>query len=420
MKERLIQILESIKFAFQALVINKMRTLLSVLGITIGIFCIISVLTVVDYMKNGIKSSIESLGTDVLYVMKWPWDFGEEYPWWKYMKRPDVSFQEMQDLERVFLSSEAIDKVAFTMSVNNYTIKAGDNSVSNFSGMAVSHYYEQMTNLNIQKGRYFTEFESKTGSASIILGSEMAKNLYDSRDPIGQELVYLGRKLTVIGVLEAQGDNLFGGNNDNSVLIPVNLLRKIMSTNRGRGEPMIMVKAGNNIPAEAVEDEVRGAMRNLRRLKPEMEDNFALNKSTMISKGVEPIYYMLTIGGWIIGGFSVLVGGFGVANIMFVSVRERTNQIGIQKSLGAKKIFILSQFLSESIMLTFLGGLIGIVFVFLLSLLFNQIMDINLNLSAQNFLIGNLISVVIGVVAGFVPAYSAAKMDPVETIRTKI
>ncbi len=420
MKERLIQILESIKFAFQALVINKMRTLLSVLGITIGIFCIISVLTVVDYMKNGIKSSIESLGTDVLYVMKWPWDFGEEYPWWKYMKRPDVSFQEMQDLERVFLSSEAIDKVAFTMSVNNYTIKAGDNSVSNFSGMAVSHYYEQMTNLNIQKGRYFTEFESKTGSASIILGSEMAKNLYDSRDPIGQELVYLGRKLTVIGVLEAQGDNLFGGNNDNSVLIPVNLLRKIMSTNRGRGEPMIMVKAGNNIPAEAVEDEVRGAMRNLRRLKPEMEDNFALNKSTMISKGVEPIYYMLTIGGWIIGGFSVLVGGFGVANIMFVSVRERTNQIGIQKSLGAKKIFILSQFLSESIMLTFLGGLIGIVFVFLLSLLFNQIMDINLNLSAQNFLIGNLISVVIGVVAGFVPAYSAAKMDPVEAIRTKI
>lgn len=420
MKERLIQILESIKFAFQALVINKMRTLLSVLGITIGIFCIISVLTVVDYMKNGIKSSIESLGTDVLYVMKWPWDFGEEYPWWKYMKRPDVSFQEMQDLERVFLSSEAIDKVAFTMSVNNYTIKAGDNSVSNFSGMAVSHYYEQMTNLNIQKGRYFTEFESKTGSASIILGSEMAKNLYDSRDPIGQELVYLGRKLTVIGVLEAQGDNLFGGNNDNSVLIPVNLLRKIMSTNRGRGEPMIMVKAGNNIPAEAVEDEVRGAMRNLRKLKPEMEDNFALNKSTMISKGVEPIYYMLTIGGWIIGGFSVLVGGFGVANIMFVSVRERTNQIGIQKSLGAKKIFILSQFLSESIMLTFLGGLIGIVFVFLLSLLFNQIMDINLNLSAQNFLIGNLISVVIGVVAGFVPAYSAAKMDPVEAIRTKI
>lgn len=420
MKERLIQILESIKFAFQALVINKMRTLLSVLGITIGIFCIISVLTVVDYMKNGIKSSIESLGTDVLYVMKWPWDFGEEYPWWKYMKRPDVSFQEMQDLERVFLSSEAIDKVAFTMSVNNYTIKAVDNSVSNFSGMAVSHYYEQMTNLNIQKGRYFTEFESKTGSASIILGSEMAKNLYDSRDPIGQELVYLGRKLTVIGVLEAQGDNLFGGNNDNSVLIPVNLLRKIMSTNRGRGEPMIMVKAGNNIPAEAVEDEVRGAMRNLRRLKPEMEDNFALNKSTMISKGVEPIYYMLTIGGWIIGGFSVLVGGFGVANIMFVSVRERTNQIGIQKSLGAKKIFILSQFLSESIMLTFLGGLIGIVFVFLLSLLFNQIMDINLNLSAQNFLIGNLISVVIGVVAGFVPAYSAAKMDPVEAIRTKI
>lgn len=420
MKERLIQILESVKFAFQALVINKMRTLLSVLGITIGIFCIISVLTVVDYMKNGIKTSIESLGTDVLYVMKWPWDFGEEYPWWKYMKRPDVSFQEMQDLERVFASSDAIDNLAFSMSVNNYTIKAGDNSVSNFSGMAVSHHYEEMTNLKIQRGRYFTEFESKTGSSSIILGSEMAKNLFDSKDPIGQELVYLGRKLTVIGVLEAQGDNMFGGNNDNSVIVPVNLVRKIMSTNRGRGEPMIMIKAGNGISAEAVEDEVRGVMRNLRRLKPEMEDNFALNKSTMISKGVEPIYNMLTVGGWIIGGFSVLVGGFGVANIMFVSVRERTNQIGIQKSLGAKKAFILSQFLSESIMLTFLGGLIGIVFVYLLSLLFNQIMDIELNLSAQNFFIGNLISVFIGVVAGLVPAYSAAKMDPVEAIRTKI
>ena len=392
---------ESIAFAMHALRANKLRTFLSLLGVTIGIFAIISVFTVVDAMEKNVRSSVESLGDRTVYVQKWPWIFGGDYPWWKYWQRPLPSIKEMQQLASRINSAEAL---SFEASVSGQAIKYLNNNIENATVMMVSHDFDKIKSFELSAGRYFSESESNSGRPVAILGSSVASGLYgDYNQAIGKDVNVLGRKLEVIGVFKEEGKSLMESEIDNNVVIPLNFGRNIINIRSDRIDPYIKVKIKDGISMQYASDEVKSIMRSLRRLRPIEEDNFAINQPSLLSNNITSLFSTLDIAGMIIGGFSILVGGFSIANIMFVSVRERTHQIGIQKSLGAKNYFILMQFLSEAIVLCVIGGLVGLLIIYILTLIISYAADFTLVLTMKNISLGIIISAAIGLISGFIP-----------------
>lgn len=405
---------ESYLFAFQAIIVNKLRTMLTLLGITIGIFSIISVFTVFDSMENKIKTSIDSLGDNVLFIQKWPWAFGSDYPWWKYMNRPVPKIKELTEIEK---KSDAYHAATFYAATQK-TVKYKSNSISNALILAVSKDYDRVMSLNIELGRYFTTSESVAGKNVAIIGKDIADNLFENSDPIGKEITVFGRKLSVIGVFKKEGEDTFGQSADKQVMVPVLFARNVIDLDSEGNDPTIIVRAKENISNQELKDELTGIMRSVRKLKPAAEDNFAINEMSLITKGFEGIFSTISIIGWIIGAFSLIVGGFGIANIMFVSVKERTNQIGIQKSLGAKNYFILLQFLFEAIFLSLIGGALGLIIIFIGTLIVTYGLDFSLTLSFSNIFLGLGVSFIIGLISGFIPAFSASRLNPVDAIRS--
>lgn len=404
---------ESLRFAVVALMVNKVRTVLSLLGITIGIFSIIAVFSVFDSLENTIRTEINSLGDNVLFIQKWPWMAGGgDYPWWKYWQRPEPSLQEMAELERRANTAKAF---AFMVGTSR-SISSGTATVEGVSVNAVSHEYAEVMPFDLEAGRYFTPLESQSGRNVIIIGAQVREAIFPDTDPIGQSVKVFGRRMEVIGLLRKQGENLFGNSNDKSAIIPVNFAHNVMDI-RERGTN-IVVKAKPGISNAELRDELTGLMRSVRKLKPAAEDNFAINEMDLINKSFDQLFGVIAIVGWIIGGFSLLVGGFGIANIMFVSVKERTSQIGIQKALGAKNYFILVQFLLEAVFLAVMGGIVGLAIVFLLALGVSSATSFTLTLSLQNILLGLFVSGFIGLLSGFLPAWSASRLDPVEAMRS--
>ncbi len=405
---------ESFNFAIHALTVNKLRTILSLLGITIGIFTIISVFTIVDSLERSIRSSVSELGSNVVYIQKMPWGGGGgEYKWWQYFQRPEPSYSDFEKLENRTTTTKALC-YAFAM---NKTLKNGLNSIENATVLPTTHDYYEIWNYDLGEGRYFSPQESKSGAPVAVIGSDIAEGLFGSQNPIGKDVKMMGRKMRVIGVFEKRGQSLVGQNIDEFMVVPMNFARAIMNVEDQNGA-FIMAMTKDNVELVAMKDELRGLMRSIRKLKPKADDNFALNEMSLLSSGLDVLFGIVGAAGAVIGGFSILVGGFGIANIMFVSVRERTNQIGIQKSLGAKNYFILLQFLLESIVLCLIGGSLGILIVYLLLLVFGPSIDFDIMLSLKNVIQGLSISAVIGVISGFIPAYIASRLDPVEAIRS--
>ncbi len=401
---------ESYLFAIHEIKVNKVRTLLSLLGITIGIFCVISVLSVFDSMEKKIKTSIESLGDNVLYIQKWPWLFTSNYPWWKYINRPVPTLNELKAIQERSLSCGA----AAFISGTSRTVKSDRRSLKDVTVMAVSHDYEKLRTLELAEGRYFSPLESSAGRNVVLLGSEIAGKLFEDQSAAGKSIKIYGRRAEVIGVFKKEGNNL-GESLDQQVMVPVLYANNLLDIDR---DGAIVVKPRDGIPKEELKDEITGIMRSLRKLKPGAEDNFAINEISVISNKFDEFFTIMSLIGWVIGGFSLLVGGFGIANIMFVSVKERTNIIGIQKALGAKNYFILLQFLFESVFLSLLGGLSGLLIIFLLSLLATYALDFELMLSLGNILLGLSVSILIGLLSGIIPSWSASRMDPVEAMRS--
>ena len=405
---------ESAFFAWGSVVANKLRTLLTLLGITIGIFAIISVFSVVDALENSIRGSIASLGENVIYIQKWPWEFGSDYPWWRYINRPTPRLSELDEIISRTQGLETAAFVAFTSS----TVEFGNRSMERVSITTASHDYDKIFTFELQGGRYFSPMESFNGRNVAIIGANIASNLFNEIDAVGKIIKIFGRRIEVIGVFEREGEDIFGSSHDDTVLLPVNFINSFIDISNDRYNPAILAKGIENFDNEDLIEELRGTMRSIRRIKPAADDNFALNQISLLSTQFDNVFRVLKMAGWIIGGFSILVGGFGIANIMFVSVKERTNIIGIQKAMGAKNYFILFQFLVESVLLSLMGGVIGLLMVFGISWLATSITGMNLMLSMKNIMLGINVSVIIGLIAGFVPAWSAAKLDPVEAIRT--
>lgn len=408
------QVYESFRFAWQALRSNLLRTTLSLLGVTVGIFAIIAVFTLVDSLERNIKDSLSTLGTNVIYVMKWPFEFGGEYRWWKYFQRPETNYDEFRYLADHLESAQA---VAGASGRDGFTIKSGNNSVTG-AVRGVTMDYNQVGNVAIAQGRYFAPQEQNGARNVAIIGARVAETLFPGQYAVGRTIKIAGLNFQVIGVQERIGSGILeiGGNPDRRCVIPYLTFAKYFSSLNPA--VTIFVKGyDSDVGLQNVEGEIRGLMRTRRSLKPTQEDNFALNRPEALAKFISGIFGVLTFAGWIIGGFSILIGGFGIANIMFVSVKERTNIIGIQKSLGAKNYVILCQFLFEAVLLSLVGGLGGILLVSLLS--FVQLGSLEIQLSAGNILLGVGVSSVIGVLAGIIPAYSASRLDPVIAIRAK-
>lgn len=406
---------ESFSFAVKALVQNKLRSILSLLGITIGIFSIIAVFTFIDSFQLSLQKDVNNLGSNVIYIEKWPWTFGKDYPWWKYWDRPQPTMNEMEYVQRRCKSAEA---AAFTFGTNS-TVEYLNNSVDNVSVNGISDDYNKVVNwVQIDRGRYFSPNEFSSGTNGAIIGHDVATGLFGEQDAIGKYIKVLGRKVLVVGVMKKQGESKLSDiNMDVSVLMPANFERTLLDMHNMWMPKVLLVKAREGVTNAQLISELKGIMRSVRELKPEQEDNFALNESSMVSKNFNSLFDIVAVIGWVIGGFSILVGGIGIANIMFVSVKERTSLIGIQKSLGAKNYFILMQFIIEAILLSLIGGLLGIL-VDGTAVLIGNANDMGLVLTFSNIMLGITISVLIGLISGFIPAYTASQLDPVEAIRS--
>jgi putative ABC transport system permease protein len=405
---------ESFSFALSALRNNKLRTFLSLLGVTVGIFSIIAVLAAVDSLDKNIKENLAGLDKNTIYVTKF--SFGPtEVPRWKRDNFPQTDYDDYEFIRR---NVPNIQESAYVIFGGSETIRYEAETLNNVNVTPISNGIYTIDDLKIEKGRFYSELESDSGSPVIVLGTNLAENLFKETNPIGKVIRVFGRKLTVIGVLKKYGSGI-GDSPDDKAFVPANFVRRFRNGGVNGLPGAVVIKPQADIDIGAFEQVLKQKFRAYRGLKAGEEDNFFVNKLSRLVSFVDAIISSLNLVGWVISGFSLLVGGFGIANIMFVSVKERTNLIGIQKSLGAKNKFILFQFLFEAVILAVVGGLVGLFLVWVIALVMNGVVeDFEFVLSFWNMFLGFCLSTLIGLVSGVIPAISASKLDPVEAIRT--
>jgi len=405
---------ESFAFAINALRNNKLRTLLSLLGVTIGIFSIIAVLAAVDSLDRKITNDLSGLDKNTIYLMKF--SFGpSDIPKWKREQFPNVKYDEYVYLKGAMTNTAELGYQIFTKSE---TIKYDSKIVSDVNVVPVSYEFVDIERLEFEKGRFYNEAEGNSGAKVVVIGSEIATSLFDGVDPIGKDVRLYGQRFTVIGVLTKKGAGLFGDSNDSSAYVPVNFIRQKFGDNNTSLTNVIVFKPVDGVDMEAYKAEISQKLRAYRGIKAGEMDNFFINVFSGFTDFIDGIIGSMKLGGWVISGFSLLVGGFGIANIMFVSVKERTHLIGIQKSLGAKNRFILFQFLFEAIILSVIGGAIGLLLVWGIAVGLTKALDFEFVLGLGNILLGTGLAGIIGLISGILPAISASRLDPVEAIRT--
>jgi len=417
-------ILQSFVISFQEIREAKLRSFLSVTGITIGILCIISVRTAVSSLQINIQKGFESFGNDILYVQKWPWIFsdGNNYPWWKYLNRPVTNRRELEQIQEKVKGADASCILYFAGRLN---VVANDKVAENVQVMGASYDYNKIKEMEFTQGRYFTPAESNNAQPVALIGASVAETLFPGIAQMeGREIKVNGVKMTVLGVFKKEGSDIFGFTLDDNVIVPFSFMSMFVNMNDGGNDPLIALKPAPGVPVDELRYEVKGAMRSIRRLSPYQEDNFAINNVNVIADVIVSYLGFVDVVGIVIGAFSIFVGAFGIANIMFVAVKERTYIIGIKKAIGAKKIFILLEFLLEAVVLCLIGGVVGLILVIglfqLLQYVTTHIAHSNFHfyITPFNVMLGISISVVVGIMAGFIPAWFAANMKPVDAIRS--
>lgn len=408
-------LLESLVFAWQAITTNKMRTFLSLLGVMVGIFVITAVFTMVDAMEKGLKESFSMINDDVLFVQKWPWGPEEgstEYEWWKYFQRDQPLPKEVDVLKQRLNNAKAVAYQTGTMG----TVEAQNNSLSDVQIAGVTNEYIECVTLKIAEGRYFTDTEFNSGRNIAIIGQDVAAALFPPGTAIGQTFKVSGLKAEVVGVFEKEGVSLISDGFDRMVMLPVRFAERIMNIRELDGG--IVIKAKEGVSLDALKDEVIQQYRAVRRISPRDENDFSVNQMDMLNGFIDGIFSQVEIGGWFIGIFAILVGCFSIANIMFVSVKERTRIIGIQKALGAKNAFIMGQFLFEAVALCIFGALMAYALIALVAVVLNLIdLGLSFSLRPDRFLAAMTVAVVSGLIAGIAPASKAARMNPVDAMR---
>jgi putative ABC transport system permease protein len=405
----------SFKMALQELRVNKLRTFLSLFGVTIGIFCIIGVLATVDSLKRQVKKDIDALGNNTIYIDKWDYAGGNDYPWWKFINRPEPTYNEMRFLKSV---SELSANMSFFVS-NSSSITNGDNVLNGGQIYGVTDEFKTIQILEIEEGRYLSDKDFNEGTPTAMMGFSIAEKLFGKpAKAVGKEITFNGKKASICGILKKQGSGLGNGfNYDESIVITYKYFANIYVPKNS--SPFIMVSAKEGITTAGLSDELRSIMRRMRRLSPTEDDDFSLNDVNVLGDSIKPFFTQVNIGGWAIAGLSLIVGAFGVANIMFVTVRERTSQIGLKKAIGAKRSTILTEFLLESAFLCIIGGLIGLGLVWLLAQAVGGVLPFPIFIAPNIVGLALSICILLGILSGIIPASIAAKMDPVVAIRTK-
>lgn len=411
-------IFEGIIIAVKSLRSQKLQTFLTVLGISTGIFAITFIFTLVHSLQFSLSENLSALGNQVMYVHKWPWKNNNE-DWYKYVNRPQVSFKDFEKLDRELKGADA---VSFEASVKGQTVKYEGRSIEGIEVKSITKEYVAINALEFSEGRYFSDVELESGRSTCLLGYNIARELFGRADPLGERIRFMGKKLKVIGVLKREGNAMFGNSKDDMMFVNYIWAGRKFNMSSTSIDKVITIRARDYEKMEFLESDIIGLIRTSRGLKPTQENNFSINKQEMLMKQLDGFFGYLRSGGIFISLFAILVGGFAIFNIMFSSVKERTFEIGLQKALGASRTFILFQFLFEAILLCILGGIIGMLLLSGLSLVAQQVidsMDIQMKviITAGNLMIGLLLSVTIGLVSGFAPAWMASRLDPVESMR---
>jgi len=392
---------------------NKLRTFLSLFGITVGIFCIIGVLATVDSLQRNVQNDIKSLGSNTIYIDKW--DYTGQIPWWKLVNRPVPKYDEIKMLKQ---RSNLTKNVAFNIS-STTKIEWDDEAVTNVNVYGITEDFSNIQKLDIEDGRFFQQSDYESAANSAIIGYNIAEKLFTRPDKsVGQQIVLYGRKAVVIGLLKKKGQSMMGGYDyDEAILLDYGFMRTL--TNEKTSQPVIVLQGKDNVPMKMLRDDVQGAMRSIRKIRPAQTDNFSMNDIEAFGEFMAGIFSGVNMGGWFIASLSLIVGMFGVANIMFVTVRERTGQIGLKKAIGAKKSSIMTEFLLESAFLCILGGAIGLLLVYILTKIISPAIGFPVTISFNILSLAISICIITGILAGIIPAFIAARMDPVVAIRSK-
>lgn len=407
----------SIVQALSELRANKLRTALSLLGIAIGIFCIVAVLTVLNSMENKIHESMSSLGSDVLYVNRRPWMAEDgEYKWWEYLQRRPISLGQLRQVQQ---NVPGISVSSICFHKENVTIKERDQALEGVAVYGVTPGFDKIQNVEVLKGRYLTLNELDAGSSSVVIGHEVNESLFGGREAVGHTIQLGGRSFHVVGVMKKEGENMAGFDFDEAIVVSYMTAASIydIQSMDWNNDPIMMVRPKSGVPVDELRDELRGALRTMRKVRPGAKDDFSINQLSAVSERLSVLFGTVNMIGALIGGFSLLVGAFGIANIMFVTVRERTKVIGLKKAIGAHRRVILTEFLIEAITLCLIGGSIGIFLVFLLGVGLTHGADFPVSMSMNNVVFGVGISALVGIIAGIIPAFRASRLDPVVAIR---
>lgn len=413
MRKTLNILASSFRLTVQELMVNKLRTSLSLIGISFGIFCIIGVLATVNSLEMNIQNQIKSLGTNTIYIDKWSYSHEPDYPWWKFVNRPSPEFKEVNFIKE---RSQLASNVAFVIN-SNLNIEYESYALEGVTMYGVSEEENDIQPVSMAYGRFISGAEFSSGSPVVIIGYMNAENLFGSAEvAVGKEIRVKKNKATIIGVIKKMGQNMIGWNYDQCIIAPYRFAREIV--NEKYSSPKIMVKGKDKVSSAALADELEGVMRSIRKLGPEENDDFTLNQISGFSDRVSSLFSSINLGGWAIGILSLVVGAFGIANIMFVTVKERTSIIGLKKAVGAKKRSILSEFLLEAATICILGGLIGLILVFFLTLILTNVFNFPVYISAGILTLAISICIVIGILSGIIPALIASRMDPVVAIRS--
>lgn len=400
---------EGLVIAFTAVKANKIRTMLTTLGIVIGVTSVVLMSTAIKGIDGAFERGISSLGADVLHIDKWEWFSNTD--WWLIRKRPNISMDDYEKYKRLAKLPVAVAPTIWS----NETVKKEDLSMENIFVSGSTAEYLETTNFTFKAGRFYSEIEGRASRYVAVLGSEIEKNLFPAGNSLGSYVKIGGFDFRVVGVLNEQGSFMLGNfNPDRQVFVPIGVLFKHFVNSNFRSVT-IDVKAPSNQQVNEVKDEAIGVMRKVRGLRLGEADDFSVNQQEGLMQNYNQTVGVISVGGFFITGLSLFVGAIGIMNIMFVSVKERTREIGVRKAIGAKRRTILMQFLLESSAICLLGGLIGLINAVLLSMLVNQWLPTSVQYDAV--VVAIVISLIVGVLAGFAPAWQASKLDPVEALR---
>jgi putative ABC transport system permease protein len=414
MRKSLNIIRNSLKLTLQELKVNKLRTALSLTGVAFGIFCIISVLATVNSLERNIQNEVKSLGSNTIYIDKWDYSGGPDQPFWKFRARPIPKYEEAAMVRQ---RAVLLDDIAYLMQTGG-SISHKDDLLQSVSVYGINEEQMIIQPLSFDQGRFFSASEFEAGSNVCLIGFSNAESLFGTTErALGKQIDVKGKKATIVGVIKKEGKNMIGWDYDNCIMIPYKFCKQLFEEENAN--PILIAKGKEGVTTAALMDELKGIMRQIRRLSPTQEDNFSLNSVEAFSKAITGFFSTVNVGGAIIGGISLIVGLFGIANIMFVTVKERTSIIGLKKAIGAKKSSILFEFLMEATLLCIFGGIIGLFFVYIVTVVSTKIFDFPIFISLPMLITALIICVVVGILSGIIPASQAAKMDPVKAIRSK-